>query len=129
MGLLRELFDELIPLPDQAEYHFPEPNLKVSKMNFGYSILNLFFQILDCVLAPYMTYLFLFGKLNFGLFNWFFLIVGISITLFSWIQFIYYFVSPSDNYVNPILGRFFGETAIGLLLASIFRISLTSRIK
>ena len=129
MGLLRELFDELIPLPDQAEYHFTEPNLKVSKMNFGYSILNLFFQILDCVLAPYMTYLFLFGKLNFGLFNWFFLIVGISITLFSWIQFIYYFVSPSDNYVNPILGRYFFLIAIVLLLASIFRIPLTSRIK
>ena len=45
MGLLRELFDELIPLPDQAEYHFPEPNLKVSKINFGYSILNLFRRI------------------------------------------------------------------------------------
>ena len=129
MGLLRELFDELIPLPDQAEYHFPEPNLKVSKINFGYSILNLFFQILDCVLVLYMTYLFIFGKLNFGLFNWFFLILGASITLFSWIQFIYYFVSPPDNYVNPILGRLLGETAIGLVIASIFRIPLTSKIK
>jgi hypothetical protein len=116
-------------LLDQAEYHFPEPNLKVSKINFGYSILNLFFQILDCVLVPYMTYLFIFGKLNFGLFNWFFLILGASITLFSWIQFIYYFVSPPDNYVNPILGRLLGETAIGLVIASIFRIPLTSKIK
>jgi hypothetical protein len=31
--------------------------------------------------------------------------------------------------VNPILGRLLGETAIGLVIASIFRIPLTSKIK
>jgi hypothetical protein len=129
MGLIRELFDEIISLPNQQKNEFIEDNVIASTSYVGYALINLFFQIIDCIIVPGITYLCLTNKLNVGFFNWAIIIIGGFASVFSLFQVVYYFFFPTDKYIHPIKGRLLGETAIGVFIGSIFKIPLYSRIK
>jgi hypothetical protein len=124
MGLIRELVDEIIPLPKQSDNFFPEKNKVDSIPRIGYAFLNLIFQCIDCVFIPYLTWLCLIGKIELGWINYIIILVGGIAALFSLFQSVYYFFFPAENYSNPILGRLLGETAIGIMIASILKIKI-----
>jgi len=125
MGLVREIFDEIIPLP----------NAKVNQINtagkvnsyhfkFAYAFLNMVFQVIDCIIIPFYT-LMLFislkqggGFMKIGLL----IILGFS-TLFSFYQVIYWFIKSPDDYVS-FKDRLMGETAIGALISGLFRFKI-----
>ena len=129
MGLIRELVDEVIPLPNQANYDFPTPEIMVTVFKLPYAVINAVFQLIDCIVIPQVTLLVLSGNLQLGFFHWVVVIFGFLATLFSWFQVIKFFLSPTNKYTNPVIGRFIGETAIGALLSALFRIPIQSNIK
>lgn len=129
MGLLRELVDEVIPLPDQANYDFPTPEIMVTVYKLPYAVINAVFQFIDCIAIPQLTLMVLSGNIQLGIFNWIAVIIGILATTFSWFQVVKFFLSPTNNYTNPVSGRLIGETAIGALLSALFRIPIHSKVK
>ncbi len=129
MGLIQALVDEIIPFPRQAD-HESLGNKQFACVNrMSYAFLNLVFQILDCVIIPFFVIVCYTGQIQFGLFNWFIIIAGGLSTIFSWFQCIYYILMPAENYLNPIKGRFFGETAIGAFIAALFKIRIITFVK
>lgn len=125
MGLIKELFDEVIPLPDSRVNHI---NLKgeISSYHykFWYALLNLIFQVIDCIVIPFYALLCYeslkngWGLLKIGgLFA-----LGFS-TLFSFYQTVYWFFKSPDNFVS-FKDRLLGETAIGAFLSAVFRIKI-----
>ncbi len=129
MGLVRELFDEVIPLPNAMQSKIIGNNEMISVYNIGYAFLNAVFQIIDCIIIPYYTWVILLKlKLNFNLLLA--LLFGVSFlsSLFSLIQVIYYFIKPADKYIN-FSDRIIGETSIGALLSAIFKIPINTYIK
>ncbi len=129
MGLLRELVDEVIPLPDQANYDFPTPEIMVTVYKLSYAVINAVFQFIDCIAIPQLTLMVLSGNIQLGIFHWIAVIIGILATTFSWFQVVKFFLSPTNNYTNPVSGRLIGETAIGALLSALFRIPIHSKVK
>lgn len=129
MGLIRELVDEVISLPKQAECTILENNQMVAIWNFGYTFLNLIYQSLDCVVVPYFTFIAFSGNIQNVFLSWIIIILGVPASLFSILQFFYYFLSPIEKYVNPIAGRLFGETAIGAFIACVLKIKIKTFIK
>lgn len=129
MGLLRELVNEVIPLPDQANYDFPTPEIMVTVFKLPYAVINAVFQFIDCIAIPQLTMMVLSGNIQLGIFNWIAVIIGILATTFSWFQVVKFFLSPTNNYTNPVSGRLIGETAIGALLSALFRIPIHSKVK
>lgn len=129
MGLIQALVDEIIPFPKQAD-HESIGNKQFSCVNrLGHAFLNLIFQTIDCVFVPVVVLACFSGQLQFGLLNWIIIIGGGFSSLFSWFQCIYYFLMPAENYLNPIAGRVFGETAIGAFFAALLRIKIITYIK
>jgi hypothetical protein len=129
MGLVRELFDEVIPLPNAMQSKIIGKNEMSGVYNLGYAVLNTTFQIIDCIIIPYFTWIILLKlKLNFDLllallFGFLFLS-----SLFSLLQVLYYFIKPADKYIN-FSDRIIGETSIGALLSAIFKIPINTYIK
>jgi hypothetical protein len=129
MGLVRELFDEVISLPNSEKTEFIDANTIATTTNLWYAVLNLFFQCIDCILIPGITYAFFLGEIQFGLLKWPIIFVGSFASIFSIGQFAYYFFFPTNKYIHPLKGRLLGETALGAFICSIFKIPLYSRIK
>lgn len=66
MGLIKEVFTELIDLPESATTSFDlERDLLILNYKANYAILNLLFQILDCLIIPYFTLALLSKNLDF----------------------------------------------------------------
>ena len=66
MGLIKEVFTELIDLPESATTSFDlERDLLILDYKANYAILNLLFQILDCLIIPYFTLALLSKNLDF----------------------------------------------------------------
>jgi hypothetical protein len=129
MGLVRELFDEVIPLPNAMQSKIIGKNEMIAVYNLSYAFLNAVFQVIDCIIIPYFTWIILL-KLNSN-FNLFLaLLFGVSFlsSLFSLIQVIYYFIKPADKYIN-FSDRIIGETSIGALLSALFKIPINTYIK
>ena len=129
MGLVRELFDEVIPLPNAMQSKIIGNNEMIYVYNIGYAFLNAVFQIIDWIIIPYFTWVILLElKLNFNLLLA--LLFGVSFlsSLFSLIQVIYYFIKPADKYIN-FSDRIIGETSIGALLSALFKIPINTYIK
>lgn len=129
MGLIRELVDEIIPLPKQMDSTFQNNNEVVSIYRLSYAFVNLIFQCIDCVVIPAITLFCYTGALNLGWLNWIIIILGGLASLFSIFQSLYYFLLPPEKYLNPLLGRIFGETAIGAIIAALFKIKIITFIK
>lgn len=129
MGLIQTHVDEVIPFPKQAD-HISIGNKQTVCINrLGFTILNLIFQTIDCILIPYIVLVCFSGQLQFGIIKYIIIGVGGFGTIFSWFQFLYYFLIPAENYLNPIAGRFFGETAIGAFIAALFKIRIITYVK
>ena len=129
MGLIRELVDEIIPLPKQMDSTFENNNEVVSIYRLSYAFVNLIFQCIDCVVIPAITLFCYTGALNLGWLNWIIIILGGLASLFSIFQSIYYFLLPLEKYLNPLSGRIIGETAIGAFIGAIFKIKIITFIK
>ncbi len=98
MGLVRELFDEVIPLPNAMQSKIIGNNEMISVYNIGYAFLNAVFQIIDCIIIPYYTWVILLKlKLNFNLLLTLLFGVTFLSSLFSLLQVIYYFLKPADK--------------------------------
>ena len=129
MGLVRELFDEVIPLPNAMQSKIIGKNEMSAVYNISYAFLNTIFQIIDCIIIPYFTWVILLKiKSNFDLLLA--LLFGVSFlsSLFSLIQVIYYFIKPADKYIN-FSDRIIGETSIGALFSALFKIPINTYIK
>ena len=129
MGLIRELVDEIIPLPKQMDSTFENNNEVVSIYRLSYAFVNLIFQCIDCLVIPAITLFCYKGALNLGWLNWIIIILGGLASLFSIFQSIYYFLLPLEKYLNPLSGRIIGETAIGAFIGAIFKIKIITFIK
>jgi hypothetical protein len=129
MGLVRELVDEIIPLPRQMDSTIEKKNEVISVYRINYAFINMIFQLIDCVVIPIITIGSFKGVFDLGWMNWIVIIVGGTASFFSILQSVYYFVSPPEKYLDPIKGRIFGETAIGAFIASLFKIKLITLIK
>jgi hypothetical protein len=129
MGLIQALVDEIIPFPKQADYESIGNKQMVCVNRLAHAFLNLVFQTIDCVIIPFGVLACFSGQLNFGLLNWIIIVVGGLASTFSIVQFLYYFIKPAENYLNPISGRIFGETAIGAFFAALLRIKIITYIK
>lgn len=124
MGLVRELIDEIIPLPKQANTIPLGDKEFASVYRVSYTFLNLIFQAIDCVVIPAITYFIFSEAISVGWLSWPLIIIGSLASGFSILQAFYYFLQPVENYRNPIQGRIFGETAIGAFIAAIIRIEI-----
>lgn len=129
MGLIQALVDEIIPFPKQADYESIGNKQFVCVNRLGFAFLNLIFQSIDCLIIPLFTWLCYNGQIQLGVLNWVIIIAGGFSALFSWLQFLYYLFLPVENYLNPITGRLFGETAIGAFIAAIFKIRIITFVK
>jgi hypothetical protein len=101
----------------------------VTVFKLPYAFINAVFQFIDCIAIPQLTWMVLSGNIQLGIFHWVVVIVGFLATLFSWFQVIKFFLSPTNKYTNPVIGRLLGETAIGALLSALFRIPIQSQVK
>ena len=125
MGLVRELFDEIIPLPD-ARVNQINAAGKIHSyyFRFTYAFLNLIFQVIDCVIIPFYTLmLFMSLKHGGGFMKTGLLLVLVFSSLFSFYQVVYWFIKSPDDYVS-FKDRIMGETAIGAILSSVFRLKI-----
>jgi drug/metabolite transporter (DMT)-like permease len=129
MGLIQALVDEIIPFPKQADYESIGNKQMVCVQRLAYAFLNIIFQTIDCVVIPFIVFACFSGHLNFGILNWIIIVVGGLASTFSIVQFLYYFIKPAENYLNPITGRIFCETAIGAFIAALLRIKIITYIK
>jgi hypothetical protein len=127
MGLIKELFTELIDLPESAATSIDlERDLVILDYNAKYTIVNLFFQILDCLVIPYFTLVILNGNLDF-IKMIIVLVLGFS-AVFSIFQTLYFLFKPTNKYVS-FYHQLLGETALGILFASFFNIQIKHYIK
>ena len=129
MGFIQALFDELFPLPKQSDMISIENKRIVSVNRLSFSILNLIFQFIDCILVPFFTLSCFKGQFNFGWITWIFIFIGGLASIFSIFQFLYYFFFPVEKYLNPVHGRIFGETAVGGFIAALFKIKINTYIE
>ena len=130
MGLIRELYDELIPLPKDKVHEFNiGTKINTFYFKFPYAFLNVIFQIIDCLIIPFYALMFMTNLKNH------FSIIPLIITLilcfsivFSIYQVLYWFIKPIENYVS-LKDRILGETAIGAFLSSILKIKIAYNLK
>lgn len=100
MGLIRELCSEIMDLPEQFKTTFDDNDTNKVILFFTkkYAIVNLFFQIIDCIIIPLYTLMLVNGNKNFVT-SILIIVLGLS-SIFSIIQFIYYLINPTQKYIN-----------------------------
>ncbi len=124
MGLIRELFSEIVELPEQFDISTTELKNKILVLRYKlpYAVVNIIFQFIDCIIIPSYTLKALDSILiKFSFFTIIMCTIGGLASVFSIGQSIYYFIKPVDEYVD-FKSRFFGETAIGALFSAVFGI-------
>lgn len=122
MGLIKEVFTELIDLPESATTSFDlERDLLILDYKANYAILNLLFQILDCLIIPCFTLALLSKNLDFIKII-IVLVLGFS-SVFSIFQSVYFLLKPTNKYIS-FYHQLLGETALGILFASFFNIQI-----
>lgn len=126
MGLIRELVDELFPLPAQAIHTFPEPKVVAAISRVPYALVNLVFQCVDCIVMPFLVIECLNGSLFSGWLKGMIIICCGLASLFSWTQVIYFFLVPTEKYLRPFWGRVMGETTIGVMISALFQVPIYS---
>jgi hypothetical protein len=130
MGLIRELFDELIPLPKDKVHEFnTETKINTFYFKFPYAFLNAVFQIIDCIIIPFYALMFFASlKHQFSIVTLIILILLGFSSVFSFYQVLYWFFKPSDDYVS-LKDRLLGETTIGAFLSSLLKIKIAYYLK
>lgn len=130
MGLIRELYDELIPLPKDKVHEFNmETKINTFYFKFPYAFLNAVFQIIDCIIIPFYAMMFIASlKHHFSIITLVItVLLGFS-SVFSFYQVLYWFLKPTDDYVS-LKDRILGETAIGAFLSSVLKIKIACYLK
>lgn len=130
MGLIRELYDELIPLPKDKVHEFNmETKINTFYFKFPYAFLNAVFQIIDCIIIPYYAWVFLANfKHHFSIIALIIVVLLCFSSVFSIYQVLYWFLKPTDDYVS-LKDRILGETAIGAFLSSVLKIKIACYLK
>lgn len=130
MGLIRELYDELIPLPTDKVHEFNiETKINTFYFKFPYAFLNVIFQIIDCLIIPFYALIFITNlEIHFSIIPLIITIILCLSTVFSIYQVLYWFIKPIENYVS-LKDRILGETAIGAFLSSILKIKIAYNLK
>ncbi len=122
MGFVRELISEIIDLPDAFKVTFDESNdITFLYYKIKYAIVNLIFQVIDCVIIPLLFYNLIIGNKNIGMII-LMITLGLS-TVFSFSQFLYYLLKPTKNYTT-FFYQLLGETALGIFITSVFKIPI-----
>lgn len=122
MGFVRELISEIIDLPDAFEVTFDDVNdITFLYYKIKYTIVNLIFQVIDCIIIPLIFYNLIIGNKNIGIII-LMITLGLS-TIFSFSQFLYYLLKPTKKYTT-FFYRLLGETALGIFLTSIINIPI-----
>ena len=122
MGFVRELSSEIIDLPDAFEVKFDDVNdITFLYYKIKYTIVNLIFQVIDCIIIPLIFYNLIIGNKNIGIII-LMITLGLS-TIFSFSQFLYYLLKPTNKYTT-FFYRLLGETALGIFLTSIINIPI-----
>lgn len=122
MGFVRELSSEIIDLPDAFEVKFDDVNdITFLYYKIKYTIVNLIFQVIDCIIIPLIFYNLIIGNKNIGIII-LMITLGLS-TIFSFSQFLYYLLKPTKKYTT-FFYRLLGETALGIFLTSIINIPI-----
>lgn len=120
MGLLQTLIDEIIPFPSPIGKLNLLPNNTVQyAVPVGYALLNLLFQMVDCIVVPVMFICILQAN-GLGYIRFAILVLLAFSWAFSWLQVLRFFIAPHDKYCS-FKDRLLGETAIGYFMAAIFR--------
>jgi hypothetical protein len=130
MGLIRELYDELIPLPKDKVHEFNmETKINTFYFRFPYAFLNAIFQIIDCIIIPFYAWVFLANfKHHFSIITLIIVVLLCFSSVFSIYQVLYWFLKPTDDYVS-LKDRILGETAIGAFLSSILKLKIAYYLK
>lgn len=126
MGATRELFSELFDLPEPLIVSNEHRNTQTISLMYRlpYAIVNLLFQLVDCILIP--SWIIPLTRSFLSEHHIATLLGGILVTtasLFSWSQFIYYILKPTLKYTD-LKSRLLGETAVGALISSLLRIQI-----
>ena len=122
MGFVRELSSEIIDLPDAFEVKFDDVNdITFLYYKIKYTIVNLIFQVIDCIIIPLIFYNLIIGNKNIGIII-LMITLGLS-TIFSFSQFLYYLLKPTNKYTT-FFYRLLGETSLGIFLTSIINIPI-----
>ena len=120
MGFLKALCSEIVDFPDAFAVSFDDANdIVMSYYKIKYALVNLVFQIIDCIIVPFIFFQLVLGPKSIGALI-LIVLLGLS-SLFSIFQFLYYFFKPTNHYTS-FTYRLLGETAIGMVWASIFKI-------
>lgn len=120
MGFLKALCSEIVDFPDAFAVSFDDANdITMSCYKIKYAMVNLVFQTIDCIIIPFIFFQLVQGPKSIGALI-LIVLLGLS-SLFSIFQFLYYFFKPTNHYTS-FLYRLLGETAIGMVWASIFKI-------
>lgn len=126
MGLLQSLFDEVVSLPSSIKDLDISPDRTTSyRVPLGYSLVNAFFQAIDCLVMPAVVLHLWQGALP-GLLRWPLLLLTAFSAGFSLLQAVHYLISPTNRYVG-LADRLLGETAIGYLVAAILGLRIRYR--
>lgn len=120
MGLIKEIITEIVELPDAFESNINfKDDLIILKYKLPYAIMNMFFQIIDLFIVPILFFNFFLMDMNF-INSILILITGLSF-IFSILQFFYFLFKPVNKYIS-FLDLLIAETAVGILIASVFKI-------
>ncbi len=133
MGLVLELVDEIIPVRPKGNSKITdisfEQGIKTELWTLRHALPNAIFQFLDCVIIPVLAVNLTTGIVHhFSIWALSIAIVAVFSSVFSILQFLYFFIKPTDTYLS-FTDRLLGETAIGCLASAIFKISFKVLIK
>jgi hypothetical protein len=125
MGLIKELFDEAIPLPEsKVSQMFIKTNMNSFYFKLPYAICNLFFQIIDCILIPAIAFLLYESwMLHGGVLKFMLMLIVLFSSAFSFYQFAYWFIKPHDDYAT-FKDRLIAETAVGAFISALFKVKI-----
>jgi hypothetical protein len=131
MGLVLEIVDSIIEIKGRGLYTKSEidysKGIRSEYFTLRYAIPVVFFQFVDNIIIPYFTYFWVVSLMrDFSIVSLLIVIIPVFSTLFSLWQTIYYFLFPTEKYLN-FWSRFLGETSLGCFLSALFRFQFKTK--
>ena len=132
MGFVLTILDEFLPIkPRKGDFSISKIDYDkkefTSYYTLRYAIPNIILETIDCLIIPYFSYILLLSLFDeFTFLSLLKLILPLFSSLFSLYQVFNHFFNPTENYIN-LWSRFLGETALGCLLSTIFRLKFKTK--
>jgi hypothetical protein len=134
MGFVLEIIESFVEIRPSAHGKSTKSELDYSNgirseyFTLRYAIPVAFFQFIDNVIIPYFTYFLVIDLMqDFSIISLLIAIIPIFSSLFSLYQTFYYFLFPTETYLN-FWSRFLGETALGCFLSALFRLRFKTKL-